>query len=183
MRCQKYNSRQEKLTIYSEKLSTPLSESIRLEGEKRKKANKKLITRLKSRTPDKLDVIVHAIHEEVFEKTDCLTCANCCKTTSPAVYETDIDRLAQALRIKPSEVTAKYLKKDEDGDWIMNQTPCPFLEDDNRCRVYNDRPRACRTYPHTDRKKFSQLLDLTYRNSFVCPAVQKILLELERKTG
>lgn len=160
-------------------MSTTKSGQIRLEGEKRKKANKKLINSLKQRTPGNLDSQVHALHEEVFAATDCLDCANCCKTTSPAVYETDIDRLSKALRMKPSDVIEKYLKRDDEGDWIMNASPCPFLLEDNRCSVYEDRPRACRTYPHTDRKKVAQLLDLTYRNSFICPAVQQILQKLE----
>lgn len=160
-------------------MSTTQSGQIRLEGEKRKKANKKLISSLKQRKPVSLDNQVHALHEEVFAGIYCLDCANCCKTTSPAVYETDIDRLSKSLRIKPSEVIEKYLKRDEEGDWIMNSSPCPFLLEDNRCSVYEDRPRACRTYPHTDRKKVVQLLDLTYRNSFICPAVQQILQKLE----
>lgn len=162
-------------------MSTSLSESIRLEGERRKKTNKKLVTRLKQKAPDNLDVLVHALHKRAFEEINCLNCANCCKTTSPAVYETDIERLAKTLRIKPSEVIDKYLKKDEDGDWVMKTSPCPFLMDDNACAVYEDRPRACRTYPHTDRKKVSQLLDLSYQNSFICPAVQQIFEGLEKK--
>ncbi len=31
-------------------------------------------------------------------------------------------------------------------------SPCPFLGDDNYCSVYEARPKACREYPHTDRK-------------------------------
>jgi hypothetical protein len=162
-------------------LSTALSESIRLEGEKRKKVNKKLVARLKQKSPAHLDTLVHALHAEAFEEIDCLTCANCCKTTSPAIYETDIEKLARSLRIKPSEVIEKYLRKDEDGDWVMKTSPCPFLLEDNRCLVYEDRPRACRTYPHTDRKKVSQLLDLSFQNSFICPAVQQIFEGLEKK--
>ncbi len=162
-------------------MSTALSESIRLEGEKRKKVNKKLVARLKQKPPAHLDTLVHALHAEAFEEIDCLTCANCCKTTSPAIYETDIEKLARSLRIKPSEVIEKYLRKDEDGDWVMKTSPCPFLLEDNRCLVYEDRPRACRTYPHTDRKKVSQLLDLSFQNSFICPAVQQIFEGLEKK--
>lgn len=30
--------------------------------------------------------------------------------------------------------------------------PCPLLGRDNYCAVYADRPKACREYPHTDRR-------------------------------
>ncbi len=123
------------------------------------------------------------LHEEVFEHLDCLTCANCCKTTSPIVTDRDIDRLAQRLRIKPSQLIDQYLRMDEDNDYVFRSAPCPFLDSDNRCRVYDDRPGACRTYPHTNRKKFYQLLDLTYKNSFICPAVQVMLEKLEMQVG
>jgi Fe-S-cluster containining protein len=111
----------------------------------------------------------------MFAKVDCLDCANCCKTTSPIFRDIDIERIAQHLRIRPSELTQKYLHIDEDGDWVLNQSPCTFLDEENKCRIYEVRPKACREYPHTDRKNMSQILDLTYRNTLVCPVVAKIV--------
>jgi len=61
----------------------------------------------------------------------------------------------------------------------LHQAPCPFLAADNRCTIYESRPTACREYPHTNRKKMQQILDLTYRNTLVCPAVLKITEELK----
>jgi uncharacterized protein len=118
-----------------------------------------------------LDVQFHSLHETIFEKVDCLQCANCCKTTSPIFRDVDINRIAQHLRIKPSQLTEQYLHIDEDGDWVLNQSPCTFLNTDNTCRIYDVRPKACREYPHTDRKNMAQILDMTYRNTLVCPAV------------
>ncbi|MEX1189748.1 MAG: YkgJ family cysteine cluster protein [Bacteroidia bacterium] len=166
------------------KLSTPLSElsiSIKKKAEESKKANLKFIQHLKRKKPKDLDMTVQEIHDEVFENTDCLSCANCCKTTSPIFYEHDIERLSKRLKTRPAHFIEKYLNKDEDDDWVLKSAPCPFLLYDNRCEVYEDRPAACRTYPHTNRKKFHQLLDLTYQNSFVCPAVQTILEKLTLK--
>ncbi|HZY81791.1 MAG TPA: YkgJ family cysteine cluster protein [Cyclobacteriaceae bacterium] len=137
--------------------------------------NKKFLKGL-SKVPDnKLDNMFHETHEEVFSEIDCLQCANCCKTTSPIFYQTDIERVAKALRMKPGDFIEKYLHVDEDKDYVLNSAPCPFLGPDNYCSVYDSRPKACREYPHTDRKKMSQVLDLTYRNSLVCPAVLEIL--------
>jgi uncharacterized protein len=148
----------------NEELKTALdhSKSIR-------KVNKKLLTRLQQ--VKQADDLFHTAHEEVFAQVNCLECANCCKTTSPIFRNVDIDRIAQHLGIRPSELTSKYLHIDEDGDWVLNQSPCVFLNDDNTCRVYEVRPKACREYPHTDRKHMSQIMDLTYRNTLVCPAV------------
>ena len=78
----------------------------------------------------------------------------------------------------PHLMKAVYL--DEDKDYVLRQAPCPFLGADNYCSVYEDRPNACREYPHTDRKKISQLLDLTYKNTFVCPAVLEITEQLKK---
>ncbi len=40
----------------------------------------------------------------------------------------------------------------EDGDWYINiKNKCKHLsEKDNRCRIYNKRPRICREYRHAD---------------------------------
>jgi uncharacterized protein len=62
---------------------------------------------------------------------------------------------------------------------VLKSSPCPFLLPDNACMVYEDRPKACREYPHTDRKKMHQILGLTHRNSLVCPAVLKIIDQIK----
>lgn len=133
--------------------------------------NKKFLLGLKKKDPRKVDALFHTQHEEVFEEVNCLNCANCCKTTSPIFYQTDIERVSKSLRLKPGEFIEKYLRIDEDKDYVLKSSPCPFLDDDNYCKVYDDRPKACREYPHTDRKKMVQIMDLTHKNTLVCPAV------------
>ena len=142
--------------------------------------NRKYLQSLQKKDSRKVDDAFHQQHQEVFEEIQCLECANCCKTTSPIFYQTDIDRLARALRMKPGEFILKYLRVDEDKDFVLQSSPCPFLEDDNRCGVYEDRPRACREYPHTDRKKMVQIMDLTLRNTQVCPAVFEMVERLKK---
>ena len=141
--------------------------------------NKKFLQRLKSKDPRKVDDAFHKTHEDVFEVIDCLTCANCCKTTSPIFYPNDIDRIAKSLKTKPGEFIEKYLRIDEDNDYVLKSSPCPFLHDDNYCGIYGVRPKACREYPHTDRKKMVQITDLTYKNTLVCPAVLEIVERLK----
>ncbi len=138
------------------------------------KENKALVKKLKKSKPKNLDDTVHQLHNEAFETIDCLACANCCKTTSPAIYERDIDRLAKHLKIKPSKLIEQYLQKDEDNDYVFRSAPCPFLDHENYCMVYDSRPLACREYPHTNRKRFYQVLDLSLTNTIICPAVADI---------
>ncbi|HZX74968.1 MAG TPA: YkgJ family cysteine cluster protein [Cyclobacteriaceae bacterium] len=142
--------------------------------------NKKFLLSLKKKNPRKLDDAFHTLHDEVFEEIDCLTCANCCKTTSPIFYETDIDRVAKSLRMKPGDFIEKYLRVDEDKDYVLKSSPCPFLDSENYCSVYEDRPKACREYPHTNRKKMMQIMDLTYKNTLVCPAVLEMTERLKK---
>ena len=144
-------------------------------AEKAAPSTQKLFKQLKKRKPRNLDEVVHTAHEEVFEYIDCLECANCCKTLGPRITDGDIARLAKHLRIKPSKVVDEYLRIDEDGDYVFKSMPCPFLMPDNYCMVYESRPRACREYPHTDRKRFYQILDLTRKNVATCPAVYEIV--------
>lgn len=157
------------------KVANPDLEKHRLLATSRAKENRKFLNALKKADSRKLDDTVHNLHEEVFATTNCLHCANCCKTTSPIFYQGDIERLAKRLRMRPSAFITKYLRIDEDGDYVVIRPPCPFLLPDNHCSVYDDRPRACREYPHTNRRKMIQILDLTYRNTHVCPAVLEIV--------
>jgi hypothetical protein len=69
---------------------------------------------------------------------------------------------------------------DEDKDAVLKHAPCAFLGTDNYCSIYESRPNACREYPHTDRKKMHQILDLTMKNTLVCPAVLEITERLKK---
>ena len=142
--------------------------------------NKKFLQRLKKQDTRKVDGTFHEVHKSVFAETDCLTCANCCKTTSPIFYQTDIERASKFLRIKPGDFIEKYLRVDEDKDFVLKSSPCAFLGADNYCSIYEARPKACREYPHTDRKKMVQIMDLTYKNTMVCPAVLEMVERLKK---
>lgn len=143
-------------------------------------ARREFLQTLKRKKPKNLDDQFHDLHHKVFEEVDCLKCANCCKTTSPLFQMTDIERLAKSLKIKPQQFIHQYLKIDEDGDYVLQSSPCPFLDADNYCLVYKDRPTACREYPHTNRKRMYQILDITEKNTLICPAVARIVDELSK---
>jgi len=46
--------------------------------------------------------------------------------------------------------------------------------------IYDHRPKACSEYPHTNRRKFIQITDLTLKNAEICPAVFEIVEELKK---
>ena len=121
------------------------------------------------------------LHEAEFQKTDCLQCANCCKTTGPLFTDKDIERLAKHFRMKGTNFIDAYLRVDEEGDYVLQNVPCPFLGVDNYCSVYEVRPKACREYPHTNRKKFHQISNLTMKNVAICPAAFNIVEELKKR--
>ncbi len=157
------------------------TDSIKQKASGEKKENSILFKKLKKLKSSNLDKQFHSLHDKYMELIDCLDCGNCCKSISPAVKDTDIVRLSKYLKIKQSDIVEKYFLLDEDGDYVFRNQPCPFLGEDNYCSVYDARPKACREYPHTDRVKMQQILDITYKNISVCPIVYEIVKELREE--
>jgi uncharacterized protein len=147
----------------------------------KKKENRKFFSKLKKRPPKDLDRTMVEIHEEEFTRTDCLTCANCCKTTGPLFTNKDIERIAKHLRLKPAQFVENYLRVDEDNDHVLQQVPCTFLGEDNYCSIYDVRPKACREYPHTDRKDIHKISNITIKNTAICPAAYNIVEEMKKR--
>src|SRR5580693_2745816 len=59
------------------------------------------------------------LNEEAFNKIDCLQCANCCKNYSPRFKTPDIKRISKHLKMKESDFIDRYLRYDEDGDYVV----------------------------------------------------------------
>ena len=115
------------------------------------------------------------LHEEAFEKIDCLTCGNCCKNYSPRFKTPDIKRISKSLRLKESAFIDTYLDLDTDGDYVAKTKPCPFLGADNYCSIYEDRPSDCKRFPYTDEDVLIKRPAITLKNSTFCPAVHHVL--------
>ncbi len=144
--------------------------------------SKKYFARLKKRTPKNLDLLMQELHNNEFKKTDCLTCGNCCKTTSPIFTEKDIQRISKHLKMKVVNFISQYLERDGDDFYVLKTTPCTFFNlNDNTCFIYDVRPKACGEYPHTNRRKFIQITDLTLKNTEICPATYNIIEALKIK--
>lgn len=146
---------------------------------KERKANKKFFAKLRKKPPKNLDLIMQDLHDETFDEINCLECANCCKTTGPLFTGKDVDRIAKFLKMKPKDFENKYLQVDEENDLVLKSLPCSFLAEDNKCLIYDVRPKACAEFPHTDRKKFHQISHLTLKNVVICPAAFEIVEKMK----
>ena len=118
------------------------------------------------------------LHEEAFQKIDCLNCAACCKNYSPRFKTPDIKRISKHLGLKESQYIDVYLKVDEEGDFVVKSSPCPFLGSDNKCSVYDVRPSDCARFPYTDEDVIMRRKALTLKNASFCPATFYVLERL-----
>ena len=118
------------------------------------------------------------LHEEAFEKINCLNCANCCKNYSPRFKAPDIKRISKYLGLKDTEFKQKYLREDADHDYVNKQMPCPFLATNNTCNIYDVRPSDCARFPYTNEDVIYKRQELTLKNSTFCPAVYYVLEKL-----
>lgn len=146
---------------------------------KKPKVVKKTIESIKKMRKGNADTLVHKLHQKAFETIDCLQCANCCTTTGPLLTDKDIDRIAKYLKLKPTQFIKKYVRVDEDNDYVFKNMPCTFLGAANYCSIYEVRPKACRKYPHTNRVNQQGILAITRKNVQLCPAVAQIFLQIE----
>jgi hypothetical protein len=121
------------------------------------------------------------LHEKAFQQIDCLQCARCCKRYSPRFKTPDIRRISKLLGMKEGAFIEKYLRLDEDGDYVVRSTPCAFLGEDNRCSIYEDRPSDCHRFPYTDEDVILKKPRITQKNSEFCPIVVSVLEGLLEK--
>jgi Fe-S-cluster containining protein len=122
-----------------------------------------------------------ALHEEAFERIDCLKCAACCKNYSPRFKTPDIKRISRYLGMKEGDFIETYLRVDEDGDFVVKSSPCPFLGSDNRCSIYEERPSDCARFPYTDEDVIIKRQNLTLKNASFCPITYYVLERLTEK--
>jgi Fe-S-cluster containining protein len=156
-------------------MSDPLLENWELKSKERTKVYKGFLQRT-----HKNDVIYKLpdLHEEAFEKVDCLSCANCCKNFSPRFKTPDIKRISKVVGMRESVFIDTYLRIDEEGDYVLVSRPCPFLGEDNFCSIYEDRPSDCKRFPYTDEDVFIKKQALTLKNASFCPAVYFVIEKL-----
>lgn len=133
--------------------------------------------KIEKNPPRGLHRMLEEIDKKVWETTDCLSCANCCKTMTPTFSNTDIRRISAYLEMTPDEFKNKWLHYDKkDDDWVNNKQPCQFLNPkDNMCSIYVVRPSSCSGFPHITKKKATDYIHVHQQNVEYCPATYKMV--------
>ncbi len=152
-------------------------------AKEQQKSYKQFLQKMQTKKGKGAEKLLPALHEEAFEKIDCLQCAGCCKTISPRFKTPDIKKVSKYLGLRESVFIETYLRLDEDGDYVVKRSPCPFLGSDNYCSIYDVRPGDCRNYPYTDSGEFFKRPNTTLLNSTICPAVHFVLERLKTVAG
>ena len=140
---------------------------------------KKKLRRLKRLSDQELDQRFEIENEKAFKKIDCLSCANCCITKGPTFSKKDINRIAKHQNLSPQEFSDKHLKINKDGNYALNQTPCLFLEADNKCGIYDIRPEPCASYPYLNKRNVSQLFPYFEAHVSTCLIVEEVIREVK----
>ena len=146
---------------------------------KQYQATRRFLKKLRKKPPKDLDERFQQAHDQAFEQVDCLGCANCCKTMSPRVTERDARRISKVLGMSVKAFIHQYLERDEEGDYLMQGSPCPFLGTDNKCLIYEDRPSACANFPHTNHRQMHKHLNTAAHNYDRCPIVYKVIEQIK----
>jgi Fe-S-cluster containining protein len=155
----------------------------RKNAEKHDEENFRFLRSLKMvRHPDRVDAEAQELHEEAFRRIDCVRCANCCKTMRAVLKDEEIEPIASHVGLAREAFIAEYLEPDpEEGGYRIRAMPCPFLDADDRCTIYEVRPMTCREFPHTDKEGFSTRPHLLSSNALTCPAVYYIIEQMRRR--
>ena len=152
----------------------------------RRKKYRKFLKKTEEAPPKNIDKMTVAVEPLVWEKIDCLSCANCCKTMTPTFTMTDIRRISQHLNMKPAAFKKKWLKKDDSKDWVNVTQPCQFLDmKTNMCGIYEVRPVDCSGFPHLSKRKWESYAHVHKQNIDYCPAtftmVEKVMALVREK--
>jgi hypothetical protein len=141
------------------------------------------LSRLEKKPPRGLDRLKLEADKEAWTRTDCLDCANCCKTMSPTYTRKDIHRISRHLGMTESAFREKWLYKDKTGDWMNVKQPCQFLDTrTNLCSIYEVRPRDCAGFPHhTTKKMNADYMHMYKQNVEYCPATYRLVESLMEK--
>ncbi|MRG76155.1 MAG: hypothetical protein C5S33_00085 [ANME-2 cluster archaeon] len=92
---------------------------------------------------------------------DCMRCGECCRAGSGdntvILFPDEIQLVMDTHGMTPDEVCEPSLPRFIDGkgilhcfEWVLNRHSsgdCKFIQHDNTCMLYQQRPWICRTYP------------------------------------
>lgn len=144
----------------------------------REESNFLFIRSLKMLDGEVVDRLAGQLHNDAFEKVNCLDCGNCCKNSKPRLDDEDIQKIAKFKNLSIAELKNNYLELDEEDEWSFNSLPCPFLAQNNECQIYDSRPKDCSEFPHTNKPGFASRSYSLSSNTTICPAAFYIIEKL-----
>lgn len=145
-------------------------------------ANLAFLRTLRDKTDKEVDRISRRLHREAFAIIDCTRCANCCKSMVPSFTGEEAQSVAGHLGMEDNEFVAKYLVPNEKQQRFRpKDQPCPFLDSEKRCAIYEVRPASCQDFPHTNRAGFASCSTFHAENSVTCPAVFYVIEQMRAK--
>lgn len=139
------------------------------------------LSKLDDVVPHDMPKLVAEVDKTVWQDIDCTTCANCCKTMTPTFSPKDIKRISAHFGETPQQFKDKWLYKEEEtGDWMNRSQPCQFLVN-NKCSIYEIRPKDCAEFPHHHKRQFDLYNDTFTQNLDKCPATFTLIERLEKR--
>ena len=133
---------------------------------------------LKSKESDKVDKIVHRLHDELTRQIDCTLCGNCCCRLQPRIYKNEIEVLARLENMTPESFQENYCEEADFKEIYLKTIPCRYLED-KKCSIYENRPEKCKTFPYTDKEEFTSRLYSMIEFYEICPIVFNLMERLK----
>ena len=149
-----------------------------------KRRMRAFLTRTENNPPRGLDNLVKNIDQEVWKEIDCLSCSNCCRQMTPTFTSSDVRRISKHLGMSSDSFRERWLRLDQNGDWMNRSLPCQFLDTQtNMCSIYEVRPRDCAGFPHLTRRKMSDYMVWHKQNIEYCPATFSMVEKLMDQIG
>jgi len=135
---------------------------------------------LKGKDFDKIDKIVHRLHDEITRQMDCSLCGNCCKQLKAKLEQAEIAVLAHLENITPEIYQDNYCEIDGYKIFLKDM-PCRYLEG-KKCSIYENRPNECRQFPYTRKERFTSRLFGMLNSYELCPIVFNLMERLKDET-
>ncbi len=96
---------------------------------------------------------------------NCAGCTRCCAESVNAFF---IEFLAIWNRMEQDEALKAHLMPRIIRYYMLEmveRSSCPFLDDDGRCAVYEQRPLVCRQFGHWSRKDFARNIEAVLKSN------------------
>ena len=155
---------------------------------KSKKSYKKFLRKFDETFIPEIELFAATAEKKAWEKVDCLDCGNCCKKMTPTFIDSDIKRISKHLDMTEAAFKKKWIIREEPeedgtpGDLVNKTQPCQFLNlEDNKCSIYEVRPKDCADFPHFHGKEFAAHNDTYIQNLKFCPVTYAFIKKVKKQ--